>query len=174
MKPSTPRCSRSYSRTALLSLVLGLLPRTTQAQNRFCIGGDLDHLSAAQRAVCSSKLAAVRSAALRFGAPDGWHFVMVCGEAGWKEYASFSSRPALELERASSDTDRAAFSTYFREESFNGGELSPASQRLVAREMAALAMPAANEAALQARVELWMQDLQGGNAQTAKVLRASR
>lgn len=188
---------RDVSAGLLVCLTLG-----AQAQSRFCLGGELDHLSTAQRTACSAKLASVRDAARRFGAPEGWHFVLVCGEEGWKSYAAFSSRTAAELENASADTDSAAHSTYLREEKL-GAARSPEStplldralqdralpdrpllnralldrvllDRAVAHEIAAVVLQTADEAAIQAKVNLWMGRDGAEPAHSAPVLTASR
>lgn len=193
---------RVVSAGLLVCLTLG-----AQAQSRFCLGGELDQLSTAQRTACSAKLASVRDAARRFGAPEGWHFVLVCGEEGWKSYAAFSSRTAAELENASADTDSAAHSTYLREEKL-GAARSPEStlrldralpdrpllnralldrvlldrvlldrvllDRAVAHEIAAVVLQTADEAAIQAKVNLWMGRDGAEPAHSAPVLTASR
>ena len=172
--------------------LLGCLTLGAQAQSRFCLGGELDHLSPAQRTACSAKLASVREAARRFGAPEGWHFVLVCGEEGWKSYAAFSSRPAAELENASADTDIQAHSTYFREEKLAAAGSSGATRlpdrplpdralldralldRTVAHEIAAVVLQTADEAAIQAQVNLWMGRDAAEPDRPAPVLTASR
>lgn len=149
----SPRFS-FFGRLALLTPCFAL---PLAAQGRFCIGGDLDHLPAAQRTACSAKLAAVRGAAQRFGAPGDWHFVLVCGEEGWKDYVAFVARGDGSLERASADTDLSSHSTYLREDRLHAGEPN-ALERVVAREIATIVLKTADEIAIATQVTAWLGD----------------
>ena len=84
------------------------------AQTHFCIGGDLDHLSPASLTACQAKMSGVRNAVKQLGAPAGWHFVVVCDDAGWKDYASFSARETGLLSGASYSTDLRLHWTFLR------------------------------------------------------------
>ena len=191
---SRTRSARALMHRGVSAGLLACLTLGAQAQSpRFCLGGELDHLSPAQRTACSAKLASVREAARRFGAPEGWHFVLVCGEEGWKSYAAFSSRPAAELENASADTDILAHSTYFREEKLAAAAESSGATRIpdrplpdrtllnralldrtVAHEVAAVVLQTADEAAIQAKVNLWLGREAAEPDRSAPVLTASR
>ena len=174
MLPSAFRFSFSSALKSFCFGLVGCSLAAAQTPGRFCLGGDLQHLSAAQRAACSGKLAAVRNAALRYNAPADWHFVMVCGEEGWKAYAPFSNRTATELARTSADTDLTGRSTYFREERLKDAGVTGASERIVAREMAAIVLGTNDETAIEARLDLWMRPDVAGSKPEAPVLRASR
>jgi hypothetical protein len=90
------------------------LSGTLVAQTHFCIGGDLDHLAPASIATCQAKMSGVRDAAKRQGVPANWHFVVVCDEAGWKEYTSFSSHEDGLLAGAGYSTDPRLRWTFLR------------------------------------------------------------
>lgn len=136
------------------ALVASSLCVPAVAQTRFCIGGDLDHLSATDRASCSALLEAARGAAAVTYAPEGWHFVVVCGEEGWKQYAAFSKRDEGALANAAVETDRAERTTYFREASLRGGG-AHGLQQSVAHEVATIVLRTENELAIQAQMASW-------------------
>lgn len=83
-------------------------------QTRFCIGGELDHLSSAEKTACQAKATQLRDAVRHRGAPADWHFVVVCDEAGWSDYASFAGREATRMVHAGYSTDRAMRLTVVR------------------------------------------------------------
>lgn len=140
-----------------LALVATLLSASSVAQTRYCIGGDLDHLSANERAECSATLQAVRSAAAAMHAPADWHFVVVCGEQGWKDYTAFSRRGEAALEQASADTDREAQETFFREERLHTAQ-PHGLQHVVAHEMASILLKTEDENAIQTQMAAWERD----------------
>lgn len=145
-------------KTALVAtsfaLVLASISTPAVAQSRFCIGGDLDHLTATDRAACTATLQAARSAAATMHAPDGWHFVVVCGEEGWKDYASFSSRGEAALVNASADTNLDEHTTYFREARMHNGG-ARGLQGVVAHEIASIVLKTDDEGAIQTQVATW-------------------
>ncbi len=98
----------------MIAALLFLTSAAAGAENRFCIGGDLQHLSPVQRTVCQAKLNQVRSAVQQELGLDKWHFVVVCVEAGWTDYASFSNHSADAVLHADADSDAAAKSVYLR------------------------------------------------------------
>ena len=65
-------------------------------------------------------MADVRNAVKQRGAPADWHFVVVCDEAGWKDYASFSATEPGLLAGASYSTDPRLRWTFLR-----GSDLNP-------------------------------------------------
>ena len=144
---------RSCFSAPILAVAASLLSIASVAQTRFCIGGDLDHISAADRATCSATMQAVRTAAASLHAPDGWHFVVVCGEEGWKNYASFSSRGEAVLERIA-DTDHGQQTTYFREGNLHTTQVHGL-ERVVAHEIASIMLKTDDEVAIQAQVATW-------------------
>lgn len=144
---------RFCSPAAFLAVAASFLSVASVAQTRFCIGGDLDHLSAEDRASCSATMQSVRTAAASLHAPEGWHFVVVCGEAGWKNYASFSSRGEAVLERVA-DTDLAQQTTYFREGGLHMAQ-AHGLERAVAHEVAAALLKTEDEVAIAAQMSSW-------------------
>ena len=105
-----------------LPLLLLSFASAALAQTHFCIAGDLDGLSATQVAECQTKLTNMREAAKRHGAPTGWHFVVVCDESGWTDYASFVAAPgAPTLEEAAFHTDRGMHWTFVRGSRMDAG-----------------------------------------------------
>ncbi len=122
------------------------------AQTRYCIGGDLDNMTAAQKNTCSAKLGAVRQLAAAYGAPQDWHFVVVCGEEGWKQYAGYSMREDGVLQNAAADTNLEQHETFLREDRLDGvGGL----QRVVAHEMASIVLHTNDELAIQKQMNVW-------------------
>ena len=87
---------------------------STLAQTHFCIGGELDRMSSAEVSSCQSKMMRMRDAVRHHGAPSGWHFVVVCDESGWKDYASFSGEKETGLTSASFHTDAQSHRTFVR------------------------------------------------------------
>lgn len=84
------------------------------AQTRYCTGGDLSRLTPAERSSCESKLQGVREVATALHAPSDWHFVVVCGEEGWRSYAAFSSGSTVDLADANADTNLQTRETFLR------------------------------------------------------------
>ncbi len=97
-----------------LSLFLLGLASSAVAQTHFCIAGDLDRLDASQVAECQAKMTSVRDAVRRRGAPSGWHFVVVCDETGWSDYANFIAPSAGPLGDAAFHTDGSLHWTFVR------------------------------------------------------------
>jgi hypothetical protein len=83
------------------------------ASNKVCMGGNVEQLNAAQTMVCKQQVEQVRAAAARSGASD-WHFIVVCDEPGWADYAAFSNTPATQLQAANADTNVAQRTTFVR------------------------------------------------------------
>ena len=137
-----------------LALVATFVSLPAVAQTRFCMGGDLDHISAAERAECSATTEAVRSAAASMHAPQGWHFVVVCGEEGWKSYAAFSSHSEATLESASADTNLDEQTTFFREDRLHTPQ-AHGLQRVVAHEIASIVLKTDDENAIQTQMASW-------------------
>ncbi len=147
-------------RVALVSL-LGLAVQAAAA-NRVCIGGDLDHMTEAQRHGCLANAAQVREAAARFHAPADWHFYVMCTEEDWQAYSAFSKKSPAELSRVSGDTDLTKRTTFLR-----GGRLATSSpiafDRIVAREVATASLKSVDEAAIQERVAAWIPEADRAN-----------
>lgn len=97
-----------------VSLLMFAASLTSVAQTHFCIAGDLDHLTQTEVSACHAKMTEVRDAIKRRGAPSGWHFVVVCDEAGWSDYASFSGKAGAHLLQADFQTDRDEHWTFLR------------------------------------------------------------
>lgn len=84
------------------------------AQMKVCMGGNLDSLTASEKRSCENQVQMARTAAEKTKAPADWHFVVVCGEDGWKDYMAFSLRGESELTDAVADTDVANKTTFLR------------------------------------------------------------
>lgn len=113
-----------FRRTLLL--LLASLASSALAQTRFCIAGDLDHLNETQVAACKAKTTDVREAAKRHGVPAGWHFVVVCDETGWKDYAGFMAPFAGALKDAAFHTDEGQHLTFLRGSRMDAGSAESA------------------------------------------------
>lgn len=141
--------------TAVLLASAAILSTTSAlAQTRICIGGDLDHLSNAERAACSATAQAVRNEANSMHAPGDWHFVVVCGEAGWKNYTAFSSRGSAALDDAAVDTDLEQQTTYLREDRLRATS-GTGMHHIVAHEIASIVLHTDREDAIQAQLAAW-------------------
>lgn len=117
------------------ALASSLACTSTLAQTRYCIGGDLDHLSSSQRASCNARLQEVRALATTMHAPADWHFIVVCGEQGWQDYVHFNAGDKAEgLLQASADTRVEEHETYLRESKL--GQNASAAQQLLAQQIA--------------------------------------
>ena len=143
-----------YFASLPIALAATLLSTSAVAQTRYCIGGDLQHLSANERAACSATMNAVRNQAASLHAPSDWHFIVVCGEEGWKQYAAFSVHDEASLENASADTDRDQRTTFFREDRLHTPE--PHSlQRVVTHELASILLKTDDEVTIQTQMATW-------------------
>ncbi len=141
------------ARVALVSL-LGLAVQASAA-NRVCIGGDLDHMTEAQRHGCLANAAQVREAAARFHAPADWHFYVMCTEEDWQAYSVLSKKSPTQLSQVAGDTDLAKRTTFLR-----GGRLAKASaigfDKIVAREVASASLRSVDEAVIKEQVAVWL------------------
>jgi hypothetical protein len=146
------------ARTAAVSATL--LCATAVAQSRFCIGGDMTRMSPSEKAACSAKLQAVRTAAAALQAPEGWHFVLVCGKQGWKDYTGFRLADNTALVDASADTDLEQHETFFREDRLDLA--NPAAlRRLVAVEVAGILLQSRDQVAINTEAALLLSQAHG-------------
>ena len=160
---------RNLGRAALFVFTASLLPLHAFAEGRFCIGGDTSKLNVSQKKACVTELAQVQTLAKRFHAPDNWHFVMVCDETGWSDYAAFSQRSETELVNSSADTDLAEQSTFFRGDRL----LTPDAlrfERVVAHEIASINLHTSDERLIERQLATWLPERQSD----ATILTASR
>jgi len=139
------------------------------AENSVCIGGDLDHLNAAQKAICQATANQIRSEAVKFNAPGDWHFFVLCTETDWKVYTTFSKRNPMSLASLGADTDLEQHRTFF-----NGEHLHAANalglDKIVAHEVASALLKSTDEKAIQTQVAVWLPD----TATSIRTLMASR
>jgi hypothetical protein len=84
------------------------------AQMKVCMGGNLDAMNPADTRLCENQVRMAREAGVSTKAPADWHFVVVCGEDGWKDYAAFSTHPESQVRVAAADTDFANKTTFLR------------------------------------------------------------
>lgn len=110
-------------------------------------------MSSSQKAACSAKLHAVKNAAAALHAPDDWHFVLVCGEQGWKEYAAFTMADNAELANAAADTNLEQHETFIREDRLDLTN-EPSLKRVVAREVAGILLRSRDEIAITRKTDL--------------------
>lgn len=113
----------------VLALSIAVLAPLAVAQTPVCLGGDLSGLSGAEMASCRATAKQVRAAAATLNAPEGWHIVVVCGEAGWAQYSEVSTRTAAELASAVSDSDPTEHTTYIRAARLTPGDVLPVLSR---------------------------------------------
>lgn len=158
---------RPYARLALASALAFAVHAS--GESPVCIGGDLDHLSAVQKETCNAAAAQVRSMAAAFHAPEDWHFYVICTNADWNMYASFSSRAESQLADFNADTDLQKHTTFLRGEQLLGTD-KDAAARLVAHEIAMAVLKTSDEAQIQQKVASWLP----ATAANAPVLTASR
>ena len=140
------------------ALITTLICVPAVAQTRFCLGGDLENLSAPERASCSAAKEMVKATAARLHAPDNWHFVIVCGEQGWKDYTAVAQRGEVALVDQAADTDLEQHITYLRESRM----LEPKThqlQRVVAHELASIKLNTHNEQVIEAQIDAWHETL---------------
>ena len=141
--------------TRSLAIASTLLCASAVAQTRFCIGGDLDHMSQTQRVACNAKMQAVKQATAALHAPEDWHFVVVCGENGWKSYAAYSMDDNAALLSADADTNLDRRETFLREDRLDMVNLRSL-QRVVAHEVAEITLRSKDEIAINRQMGLWM------------------
>ncbi len=77
------------------------------------MAGNVEHFSATELQTCQTLVRHVRETAVKYRTPS-WHFIVVCDESGWKDYAAFSSTSARALENESADTNLALHTTFLR------------------------------------------------------------
>ena len=131
-----------------------ILSASAVAQTRFCVGGDLDHLSSTERSSCSATMNAVRHAVGAMPAPADWHFVVVCGEEGWKQYSVFSTHSEASLDEAVADTDREQRTTYLRESRLHTSQ-AHGLEEAVAHEVASIVLNSNDEKAIKTEMAVW-------------------
>ena len=96
-----------------LALLAGL-SLSAVAQTKVCIGGDLDNLSQAQIAACQMKSSGVQAAARSMGVRSDWHIIVVCDDAGWSDYASFTGKSVAAVMETDEQTDLPTRTTFVR------------------------------------------------------------
>ncbi len=153
----------SFSLKALGSaLFTMLICLPAVAQTRYCLGGDLDHLSAAERASCNAARDMVKTTATRLHAPENWHFVIVCGEQGWKDYTAVAQREEVALENSAADTDLDQHVTYLRQSRLGETQTQPQLpelQSVLIHELASIKLGSHDERLIEAQVATWHETL---------------
>lgn len=125
------------SMLSTLTLTGSLLCVTALAQTRVCLGGDLEHLTKAQKDSCSAKAQTLRKIAASLHAPDDWHFVVVCGDQGWQQYAAYTMRQDANFLNANVDTNYTERETFLRESAL-GADVSLPAQSIMTKEIAGI------------------------------------
>ncbi len=146
---------RSLKLLSCLTLTSLFSAATATAQIRYCVAGNLSQMNPAEKATCSTQLQTVRQAAAAFHAPQDWHFVLVCGEKGWKDYAAYATGNEAALDGAYADTNVSSHETFLRASS-SGAQADVALQRTIAHEVASILLNSKDEAAIQKQVALWL------------------
>jgi hypothetical protein len=139
------------------------------AENRVCIGGDLDHLSQAQKNSCWEMADQVRDGMTKFHPPADWHFYVICTDSDWKAYAAFSKRSAVELATLDADTDIQKRVTFLRGERLLTAT-GPGLDKMLAHEVASALLESTNEKLIKKQVAL----LLPGTDKTIPTLQAER
>ena len=101
-----------FTRVVLMLSMLFVAGAGAEA-GRVCMGGDIEELNSAQLHTCQAQVAQVRQASIKYHVPD-WHFIVICDEGGWNDYAAFSEKSASELKVADADTNMAQRTTFLR------------------------------------------------------------
>jgi hypothetical protein len=122
------------------------------AQTRFCLGGDLEHLSAAQKASCSAKMQAVKEVTRSLHAPEDWHFVVVCGEQGWQNYTAFYAQESQALAETIADTHLSSRETFLRESRLQLEDLKGL-RKVLAHEVAGILLKSHDEVAISTEAD---------------------
>lgn len=99
----------------LMLLAFSASAATTQV----CMGGNIEQLSSTSLQACQQEVAQVRETADAMGTPD-WHFIVICDDAGWSDYAAFSGTSAAVLATESADSNMALHTTFLRGSRLNG------------------------------------------------------
>jgi hypothetical protein len=157
----------SLVRLGLVSLLISAVHAS--AENRVCIGGDLDHLSQAQKNSCRDIADQVRNDATKFHPPADWHFYVLCTDSDWKVYAAFSKRSAADLATLDADTDVQNRVTFLRGERLltaNGAGLD----KILAHEVASALLASTDEKLIKEQVALLLPE----SHKTMSTLQASR
>lgn len=144
----------SHCITASLALLATLVTSSAVAQTRFCIGGDLDHMNAAEMNTCRAEVEAVKAMTASLHTPANWHFVVVCGTNGWKQYAAYTQGDAAALADAVVDTNLEQHETFLRGDRIDVHQL-PALRRYMNHEVASMILNSKDEAAIQRQMAMW-------------------
>lgn len=147
-------------RVSLRFAIVSALALTVHAsaENRVCIGGDLDHLTAVQKSACSQLADQVRTSAATFHAPEDWHFFILCGENDWNLYASFSGRTGSDLAAFVADTNIENHTTFLSGEQLRTSG-ADGIRRLVAHEVAMATLQTTDEDVLQLQIASWLPEV---------------
>ena len=146
---------RSLKLLSCLTLTSLFSATAATAQIRYCVAGDLSQMKPAEKAACSAQLQTVRQAAAAFHAPQDWHFVLVCGENGWKDYSAYATGNGSALDGVYADTNAGNHETFLRA-SLSGDQMDATLQRTIAHEVASVLLNSKDEAAIQKQVALWI------------------
>jgi hypothetical protein len=96
-------------------LILGFLANAAcPAENRLCVGGDVEKLSALEQKLCKDQIQEARILIRQHARVSDWHFVVVCGETSWRELSEFSHGSEDFLLKAAADTNEEERTTYLR------------------------------------------------------------
>ncbi|SEB47377.1 hypothetical protein [Terriglobus roseus] len=111
-------------RNALVLAATLVISLSAIAQTKVCMGGNLDTMTSTEKQTCENQVSMARTAAANSNISGDWHFVVVCGEDGWKDYAAFSQQGEAQLRTAAADTDYANKTTFLRGTRLNSAEVA--------------------------------------------------
>ena len=109
----------SVAKSVVRVAPLLLLMLSAVAEGRFCIGGNIEQMNPAAVQICQQDLRQLRAVAQQQNSPD-WHYVLVCDEQGWRDYAAFSDNGPETLQNAAFDTNLSQRTTFVRGSRLHG------------------------------------------------------
>jgi hypothetical protein len=102
---------------------------------------------------------------IRYPRPASWHWVLLCDEAGWRQFLRLSGRSEGEAIYAS--TDLEACTTYLRgAKLFNLSNFGADADEVVAHELAHIRLDSQDEAAAQDLARVWQRYFRKGDSGT--------
>lgn len=102
---------KPFPTTTLMFLCLSV---AAFPQSKFCIGGELEKLTPTEVSACKAKAASLQREVRLVGAPDNWHYVLICDEAGWNDYAAFTGTAHAAMLDKAEVTDKDMRFTFVR------------------------------------------------------------
>lgn len=112
-------------------------------------------------AQCISEAKVFAQAVTRYPQPEGWHWVLICDEAGWRRFLDLSGRPGEYAIYAS--TDLEGRTTYLRgDKLLHSIDLRAKPEEIMAHELAHIRLHAEDEHDAQKLGQYWLRATNGG------------